>query len=150
MPTEIGGDRRPRRHRRVRRRRVSGRARSHQGSLALFAGLLDDPETELWAPDLVHVESASALRKLAARRAIDGQAAELAVSRLVRLPISCTGTAALLNRVWELRHTITPYDACYVALAERLRAPLVTADRRLVRARIAKGPDRIFLADLGK
>jgi predicted nucleic acid-binding protein len=116
----------------------------------LFAGLLDDPQTELWAPDLVYVESASALRKLAHRRAIDSKAAELAVSRLVKLPISCTGTGALMDRVWTLRHTLTPYDACYVALAERLRAPLVTADRRLVSARIAKGPDRIFLADLGK
>ena len=38
----------------------------------------------------------------------------------------------------ELRDTITPYDACYVALAESMGAVLLTADRRLARAR---GPE---------
>ncbi len=33
-----------------------------------------------------------------------------------------------------LRHTITSYDAAYVALAEQLAVPLVTADRRLADA----------------
>ena len=116
----------------------------------LFAGLLDDRETELWAPDLVYAESASALRKLAQRKAIEAGAAERAIGQLVGLPISCTGTAALMSRVWALRSTITCYDACYVALAERLHAPLVTADHRLVRARISDGPERIFLGDVEK
>ena len=40
----------------------------------------------------------------------------------------------LLPRIWELRDTITPWDAAYVALAEILDVPLVTADRRLARA----------------
>ena len=37
----------------------------------------------------------------------------------------------LLPRVWELRHNVTAYDACYLALAEVLDAPLVTCDKRL-------------------
>lgn len=41
-------------------------------------------------------------------------------------------------RVWELRHNLTSdngsYVASYVALAERLDAPLVTLDRRISRA----------------
>jgi predicted nucleic acid-binding protein len=36
--------------------------------------------------------------------------------------------------VWELRDNIAPYDAGYVALAERLGAPLVTCDVKLARA----------------
>ena len=40
----------------------------------------------------------------------------------------------LLPRVWELRRTVTAYDAAYVALAEVLAAPLVTTDARLARA----------------
>lgn len=40
----------------------------------------------------------------------------------------------LLHRALELRHTLTPYDAAYVALAELLECPLVTADARLVNA----------------
>lgn len=38
------------------------------------------------------------------------------------------------ERVWELRPTVTPYDAWYVALAESLNARLATLDLRLSRA----------------
>ena len=37
----------------------------------------------------------------------------------------------MIQRIWELRHSITPYDAAYVALAERLRVPPVTCDAKL-------------------
>jgi predicted nucleic acid-binding protein len=44
--------------------------------------------------------------------------------------------AGLLDarRVWELRDNLTPYDAAYVAVAETLGCPLLTADGRLGRA----------------
>ena len=35
---------------------------------------------------------------------------------------------------WELRHNVGAYDALYVALAEALDAPLLTADGRLAAA----------------
>lgn len=40
---------------------------------------------------------------------------------------------AVLSRVWELRHSVTSYDAWYVALAEALGLPLATLDTRLSR-----------------
>jgi predicted nucleic acid-binding protein len=36
--------------------------------------------------------------------------------------------------MWELRHNVSAYDACYIALSEALDAPLVTSDGRLARA----------------
>ena len=39
-----------------------------------------------------------------------------------------------VERVWELRKNVTVYDAWYVALAEALEVPLLTADRRLAEA----------------
>jgi predicted nucleic acid-binding protein len=41
----------------------------------------------------------------------------------------------LIERCWELRENLTPYDAAYVALAEALEATLVTADDRLAHVR---------------
>lgn len=37
----------------------------------------------------------------------------------------------LAERIWDLRDNVTAYDACYVAIAEVLDVPLVTADARL-------------------
>lgn len=48
---------------------------------------------------------------------------------LVRHP-----THGLLDRIWELRDHLSAYDASYVALAEGLGCPLVTANARLSRA----------------
>ena len=48
----------------------------------------------------------------------------------------------LAERAWELRGSVTYADACYVALAELLDAPLITLDRRLAQA---PGPRCAFL-----
>ncbi len=53
---------------------------------------------------------------------------------LVSLPIVRFPTAPLMIRAYELRSNVTPYDATYVALAEGLACPLVSADRRLAKA----------------
>ena len=40
----------------------------------------------------------------------------------------------MVRRCWELLGNVTAYDAAYVALAETLGVPLLTADRRLAAA----------------
>jgi predicted nucleic acid-binding protein len=112
---------------------------------------LADPEStlQLWAPDLLFAESASALRKLVLLKAIGANAATTAVDRLGRLPIATTGTAGLLTDAWKMRHNVTIYDACYLALAERLGAPFVTADEHLVRSRRGKGVQVVSLSEIG-
>ena len=114
-----------------------------------FAGLLaPDADLELWAPDLVYPEAVSALRKLVRLRAIGAEAGKRAVERLVRLPLVTTGTAGLMMEAWRMRDSVTPYDACYLALASRLRAPLVTADRRLSRVRATGVARVVFVGDV--
>jgi predicted nucleic acid-binding protein len=51
-----------------------------------------------------------------------------------RLGVARYPTVSLLHRVWELRQNLSAYDAGYVALAEHLGCPLLTADSRLGRA----------------
>jgi predicted nucleic acid-binding protein len=57
-----------------------------------------------------------------------------ALEDLALLPIARYPTVNLIERAWELRHNFTPYDAVYIALAEVLETPLVTADRHLAQA----------------
>ena len=86
------------------------------------------------APDLILVESASVIRRQSFAGMIDEAQAEQAIEDLLALPIIIHPTARLLHRAWELRSNVTPYDACYIALAEVLDCPLLTGDARLARA----------------
>ena len=57
-----------------------------------------------------------------------------ALTHLAAFPIRRMPLPPLLDRMWDLRHNITAYDAAYVALAERLQAVLITCDARLAAA----------------
>jgi len=88
----------------------------------------------LHAPHLIDVEVTSALRRYVAREVIDASEGELALEQLAELRIVRYPHEQLLERAWELRHTITAQDAMYVTLAEALGAPLVTTDAALARS----------------
>ena len=85
-------------------------------------------------PDLVRIEVLSVVRRHVAAGRLGEEQARRAVDDLARLPIAIHPTGRLVRRAWELRENVTPYDACYVALAEVLGCPLLTADARLARA----------------
>ena len=88
----------------------------------------------LAAPHLMPVEAANILRRSGLAGSLSADAAALAHNDLVQLRVELFPYAPLAGRVWQLRENLTAYDAWYVALAEALRAPLVTIDRRLSRA----------------
>ena len=92
--------------------------------------LLDRRET-LHAPHLIDVEVAQVLRRYVLRGEVYEERARQALDVLALFPLTRYPHEPLLTRMWELRENITAYDAAYVALAEGLRAPLVTRDRRL-------------------
>jgi predicted nucleic acid-binding protein len=91
-------------------------------------------EESLHAPHLVDIEVVSALRRQVAGGALKHDNARRALHAWAELGVIRYAAAPLLDRVWELRTTVTAYDATYVALAEALNCPLVTADSRLSRA----------------
>lgn len=88
----------------------------------------------LAAPHLVDAEVLQTLRKLLGREAMSVAEAGAAVGRWRQLGLQRFAVVALTGRIWELRHNLSAYDAAYVALAEALRCPLLTADARLARA----------------
>lgn len=85
----------------------------------------------LFAPAHLDVEVVSALRTMARNSPALVAAVPSALLHLAGLPVRRMPLASLLPRMWELRDNITPYDAAYVALAEQLRATLITCDVRL-------------------
>ena len=88
----------------------------------------------LHAPHLVDSEVASALRRRVTAEQLDAASGWNALDAWRRLGLTRYPVFGLLDRVWELRDNLSAYDASYVALAERLDCPLVTADARLSRA----------------
>lgn len=86
------------------------------------------------APDLVDVETVSVLRRRWRAGDLTARRFRSAVTDLISLPIVRFPTGPLMIRAYELRSNVTPYDATYVALAEGLSCPLVSADRRLAQA----------------
>lgn len=88
----------------------------------------------LAAPALLDLEVASVWRGRVRGGHLEPARARSALDDLQALAIERVGHAALLERCWELGDNLTVYDAAYVALAEALDVPLVTADRRLAGA----------------
>lgn len=88
----------------------------------------------LLAPAHLDAEVISALRGMARGNPALDRVVPSALAHLAGFPIRRMPLAPLLERIWELRSHITPYDAAYVALAERLASPLITCDARLTTA----------------
>jgi predicted nucleic acid-binding protein len=112
---------------------------------AMVAALVDSGPDGAWAEQqlsghqltalhLMPVEVANVLRRAALAGDLSDDIATLAHGDLIEIRVALFPYEPLAERVWELRRYVTAYDACYVALAERLDAPLVTLDGRLATA----------------
>ena len=100
--------------------------------LGLIDRIRDDGD--LHAPHLIDVEFQHGLRRLVLSGAISEDRASDARLDFADLTIVRYPHVSLADRMWELRHNITAYDAAFIALAETLEVPLVTCDARLARA----------------
>lgn len=89
---------------------------------------------ERHVPEVFDVEVLSVIRHaLLSGLITEAAAGDLFMDQL-DAPVRRHRHLPLLPRAYALRQNFTIADAMYVALAERLGAPLVTADERLARA----------------
>jgi predicted nucleic acid-binding protein len=92
------------------------------------------PSETLHVPHLLDVEVAQVLRRYVRDKTISAQRGEEVLEDLRDMPLTRYPHDFLIPRVWELRATLTAYDAVYVALAEVLDAPLLTCDGKIASA----------------
>jgi predicted nucleic acid-binding protein len=97
---------------------------------------------ELAEPHFMPAEVAGVFRRAVLAGRLSAEIATLAYADLTALRTELHPYAPYAARVWELRASVTPYDAWYIALAEALGVPLATADARLARV---SGPRCAFL-----
>ncbi|MEP6546312.1 MAG: type II toxin-antitoxin system VapC family toxin [Gammaproteobacteria bacterium] len=122
-------------------------------SSVLVAAMVDAGRDGTWAegiiasgslhtPELARAEASNVLRRLELAKQIATSEANAAHEDLMRLHLEQFPFDPFADRVWQLRHTVTSYDAWYVAVAEALNLPLATLDKRLAQA---SGPTCSFL-----
>jgi len=111
----------------------------------VVAALVDDGPEGRWAeallagnalaaPHLLQVEAANVLRRASLAGELSADTASLAHGDLVDLRVELFAYEQFADRVWDLRMSVTAYDAWYVAVAELLEAPVATLDQRLAHA----------------
>jgi predicted nucleic acid-binding protein len=97
---------------------------------------IDAGEVKAMWPELIHVETASALAKYVRGGLLSVRRSRLVLAEAMAVPAVSVRLRTLVEAAFPiaLDRELTVYDACYVVLAETLDAPLVTADRRLAAA----------------
>ncbi|MBW3565314.1 MAG: type II toxin-antitoxin system VapC family toxin [Acidobacteria bacterium] len=96
----------------------------------------------LIAPDLALVEATNILRRFEMTGLLESLEASEAARDLLDLDIEVVPFLPFANRIWDLRRSLTAYDAWYVAIAEEMDLPLATLDGKLA---AANGPTCRFV-----
>ena len=97
---------------------------------------VESGEVEGHVPELAYAEIVSGLVKYVRAKLVAPVLAAEILDGAVKLPLSTHGQGRLAapSLALALELELSAYDACYVALALALDAPLVTTDRRLAEA----------------
>lgn len=99
----------------------------------LVAVMLDAPMA-LHAPATLDLEVLSAARRLERADRLDPDRLREFLADFAEFRIERHGLPPLMRRVWSLRDWLRVSDGYYVTLAEALKVPVLTTDRRLARA----------------
>lgn len=93
--------------------------------------LISSEDAELHAPHLLVTEVVQVLRRQVRSGLLDVSRAAESLSIFSELGIQFHDHLPLMARTWQLRENVSAYDATFIALAESLHQPLITADERL-------------------
>jgi len=112
---------------------------------ALFGHLETEARARFYVPDFFYAECASALATYVRQTKYSAKEARQDMAELRALALHVVPTADLAAEALDLALTqgISGYDAFYLALSQRVHAPLVTADEKMVRA-LAGKPFQVF------
>lgn len=107
----------------------------------LLAGLEQDEPDQLNVPEFCVLECTNILWKYVRLHGMPREQAEQAVQQLRSLPLTIYPATPLLNPALRigLDQQIAIYDAVYLALADTLGHPLITADQRQAEIAEASG-----------
>jgi predicted nucleic acid-binding protein len=98
----------------------------------------------LYAPYVLDGEVISALLGLIRGQKISEREADAALSNYRAFPVERQDVLPLWPRLKGLHANLSAYDAQYVALAEALHVPLITADARVKRSGVARCKVEVF------
>lgn len=80
------------------------------------------------------MEFLNSLRRLVLAGLVSEERAAYARSDFADLTIERFPHEPFAERIWELRHNLSAYDAVYVALSEKVEVPLITCHAGLAEA----------------
>ncbi len=100
--------------------------------------LLTTTNAQFFVPDLFYIESTNILWKYVKAGQYKGEDAVIDLANLKQLPLQIISTTELMESAFLIatNYQISAYDACYVALSEKVNATLLTLDRKLVNSLI--------------
>jgi len=104
------------------------------GKGSRVSAMIADSMEALYAPHLIDLEVAHAARGLVRGGVLTRERGAALLADLRALDLERCAHDILLPRIWALSGHLTAHDAAYVALAEALDAPLITADAHLGRS----------------
>ncbi|HXL72630.1 MAG TPA: type II toxin-antitoxin system VapC family toxin [bacterium] len=108
-------------------------------TLTFFERLTGENRSLFYVPDLFYAECANIFWKKVNHHGYPAIDAKKGIETIKHIQLISVSSSDLMEQALEfaVRWDITAYDACYLALAERLKVSLVTADEKLLKR--AKG-----------
>jgi len=102
---------------------------------SFFLKALRHEEIKIVVPEIFYLETANACRKRVKQKKISIDTAIQTHNEMMSLPLERYPDYELAGVAWtnSLQYDLSVYDALYLSLAEVYAAPLITADRTLLK-----------------